>query len=87
MKINISLDDRLAKRLDDYADANYMTRSGLVSIALTQYLNTQEMIGVIKNMSLSLSKMVNSNNISEEDRKEIEGYANMLQTMASASTI
>lgn len=87
MKINISLDDRLAKRLDDYADANYMTRSGLVSIALTQYLNTQEMIGVIKSMSLSLSKMVNSNNISEEDRKEIEGYANMLQTMASASTI
>lgn len=87
MKINISLDDRLVKRLDDYADANYMTRSGLVSIALTQYLNTQEMISVIKSMSLSLSKMVNSNNISEEDRKEIEGYANMLQTMASASTI
>lgn len=87
MKINISLDDRLAKRLDDYADANYMTRSGLVSIALTQYLNAQEMISVIKSMSLSLSKMVNSDNITEEDRKEIEGYANMLQTMASASTV
>ena len=36
MKVNISLDDELMKRLDDYADRNYMSRSGLISLACTQ---------------------------------------------------
>lgn len=82
MKINVSLDDRLAKRMDDYAEENYMTRSGLMSIALTQYLNTQEMISVIKNMSMSLAKIADSKMVTEEDKAEIEGYASMLQKMA-----
>ena len=82
MKLNVSLDDRLAKRMDDFAEENYMTRSGLVSIALTQYLNTQEMISVIKNMSMSLAKIADSKMVTEEDKAEIEGYASMLQKMA-----
>lgn len=82
MKINVSLDDRLAKRMDDYAEENYMTRSGLISISLTQYLNTQEMISVIKNMSMSLAKIADSKMVTEEDKAEIEGYASMLQKMA-----
>ena len=34
-KITISLDDELVKRVDKYADENYMSRSGLISLSLT----------------------------------------------------
>ena len=39
MKVNVTLDDELMQRVDNYADRNYMSRSGLISIAVTQYLN------------------------------------------------
>lgn len=87
MKVNVSMDDRLAKRMDDYADANYMTRSGLITVALTQYLNTQDMIDTIKKMGISLSKMANKNSVSESDKEEMEGYANLLQKLASSSAL
>lgn len=87
MKVNVSMDDRLAKRMDDYADANYMTRSGLITVALTQYLNTQDMIDTIKKMGITLSKMANKNSVSESDKEEMEGYANLLQKLASSSAL
>lgn len=42
MKISISLADDLLQRTDDFADQNGMTRSGLISVALRQYMNTIE---------------------------------------------
>lgn len=38
-KINITLQKDLLVRADDYAADNGMTRSGLISVALAQYLN------------------------------------------------
>lgn len=39
MKVQVSLDEKLVERIDNYAFANYMSRSGLISFATTQYLN------------------------------------------------
>jgi len=35
MKVTISLDDDLMHRVDSYADENYMSLSGLISLALS----------------------------------------------------
>ena len=40
MKVQISLNDKLMERADKYADLNYLSRSGLISLALTNYLKT-----------------------------------------------
>lgn len=42
MKLSISMADDLLKRVDDFADANGMTRSGLISVALRTYMNSME---------------------------------------------
>lgn len=42
MKISISLADDLLQRADEYADLNGMTRSGMIAVALRQYLNAME---------------------------------------------
>ena len=41
-KINVTIRDDLLDRMDGYADDNGMTRSGLIAIAVTQYLNAVE---------------------------------------------
>ena len=44
MKVNITLDDELMARVDRYADENYMSRSGLISLATTQFLNQYDIV-------------------------------------------
>jgi metal-responsive CopG/Arc/MetJ family transcriptional regulator len=48
MKIQISIDDRLLERVDKYADENYMSRSGFASLAMSQYLNQNDMLNLLK---------------------------------------
>ena len=39
MKVQVSLDEKLVERIDIYADAHYMSRSGLISFLMSEYLN------------------------------------------------
>lgn len=41
-KLNVTIREDLLDRMDNYADDNGMTRSGLIAIAVTQYLNAAE---------------------------------------------
>lgn len=41
-KLSVTIRADLLERMDDYADNNGMTRSGLIAIAVTQYLNAVE---------------------------------------------
>ena len=41
-KLNVTIREDLLERVDDYADENGMTRSGLIAMAVTQYLNAVE---------------------------------------------
>lgn len=43
-KINISIDDELLKKADKFAKKIYTSRSGLISIALVNYMNNQDVI-------------------------------------------
>lgn len=81
MKINISLDDELVKRIEQYADANYMSRSGFISLACTQYLASADIVTAIKNISLAMSKIADTGEVDEETQKQLEDYerlANLL---------
>lgn len=83
MKVNITLDDELMKRLDDYADRNYMSRSGLMSLAVTQYLNANEMILAVKDMALCMRKIADTGTIDHETMEQLEDFerfAKMLST-------
>lgn len=80
-KINISIDDDLLKRVDNYADDNYTSRSGLISTSLVEYLNAREMITAVRKLNITLEKMSENGNCDEETMKELESFtrlANML---------
>lgn len=77
LKINISLDDELVGRIDNCAEANYMSRSGLISFATTQYLNQADMIVLLKDMSLAMRKIADNGTIDSDTMQQLEDFERM----------
>ena len=73
-KINISIDDRLLSRADTFADANYTSRSGLITLALSQYLNQQDLFSAIKEINLTIKKVAEANTMDEESQKQLDDF-------------
>lgn len=81
MKVTITLDNELMNRVDDYAEKNYMSRSGFLSLCATQYLNNAQAVEAVKTLALTMSKIADSNKVDEETKKELDDFtrlANML---------
>lgn len=74
VKVQITLDDALMNRADLYADENYMSRSGLISLALTQYLNSADVTKAIKEMALCMRKIADNGSVDLETRKQLEDF-------------
>lgn len=85
MKVNITLDDELMKRLDDYADRNYMSRSGLMSLAVTQYLNANEMILAVKDMALCMRKIADTGTIDHETMEQLEDFERFAKMLSNGT--
>lgn len=73
-KINISINDELLERVDITADDNFISRSGLISLALVQYLNQADMVKAISNISKCFSVIAETNEIDEETLKTLKDY-------------
>lgn len=82
MKLNITLNDDLVARLDAYASENYMSRSGLISIAAVQYLNQVEMITAVKGVAQSIRKIADSGEFDEETLRKFEEFELMARMIA-----
>lgn len=74
MKVQITLDDTLMERVDAYADENYMSRSGLLSLAVTQYLNAAEVTKVIKEMAVCMRKIADNGTVDHETMEQLEDF-------------
>jgi len=74
MKVNVTLDDELMQRVDSYADENYMSRSGLISLACTQFLNSQDVTRAIKDMALAMRKIADNGEIDAESKQQLEDF-------------
>lgn len=72
MKLGISLDDELLKRADAFADKNYMSRSGLISLALSSYLNSAELVGYLRELSLCMRKIADTGTVDHETVEQLE---------------
>lgn len=74
MRVNMTLNDELLKRLDTYAKANYMNRSSLVSFACNQFLMANELQSLMVDMKRAMQKIADCGTISDEQIKELEKF-------------
>ena len=84
MKLGITLDDELVKRMDAFADANYMSRSGLLSLAVTQYLNAADVSQAIKEMALAMRKIADNGEIDEETKAQLEDFERVAKFLTNS---
>ena len=82
MKVNITLDDQLMKRVDEYADQNYMSRSGLISLATTNFLNAADVTTAIKDMAFALRKIADNNAVDPETLERLEDCERLLKLLS-----
>lgn len=74
MKVNISLDEGLVKRIEEYADANYMSRSGCISLACTQFLNQNDAVRAVKDLAVTMRRIADNGKVDEKTQKELEDF-------------
>lgn len=73
-KVMISVDDNLLARIDNYADNNYMSRSGLLTMAATNYLNQAEALIAVKDMSFCLRKIAETGSVDDETMAQLNDF-------------
>lgn len=81
MKVGITLDDNLLARIDSYADENYMSRSGLLSLAVTQFLNAADMAKAVKDLSLAMRKIADTGKLDHETVEQLEDFERLAHYM------
>lgn len=82
MKVQITCDDELMKKVDTFADENFMSRSGLFSIAVSQYIDSREATKALKEIAVAFKKIADTGKVDHETREELEDFqrlANLLQ--------
>ena len=83
MKINISLDDELVKRIETYADNNYMSRSGFISLACTQYLAQADVVTAIKTLTLAMQKIADTGTVDKETMQQLEDFERLSKLLVA----
>ena len=84
IKVNITLDEELMRRVDEYAEENYLNRSSLVSLATTQFLNAADVTKAIKDMAFAMRKIADNGEIDDETRKELEDFERLSRMLVGA---
>lgn len=83
MRVNINVPDELVKRLDEYAKANYTSRSSVMCQACDQYLTAKMMTSLMSELLSVMKDISSKKELSEEDLKslsEMEAVVKMLES-------
>lgn len=76
-KINVSINDELLKRIDDYAAVNYLSRSGMVTLACTQFLNQNDIIQAVMRLDLAIQKIASTGQVDDETQQELDDFSRL----------
>lgn len=82
VKINITLDEELMRRVDDYAEENYLNRSSLISLATTQFLNSAEVAKAIRDLALAIRKIADTGSLDDDTRNQLEDFERLARLLS-----
>ncbi|HEY9758805.1 MAG TPA: hypothetical protein V6C97_26795 [Oculatellaceae cyanobacterium] len=81
VKVNITVDEDLMRRIDEYVDENYMNRSSLISLATTQFLNAAEVTTAVKLMSVAMRKIADTGVVDAESMEQLEDFERLVKML------
>ena len=86
MKINISVDDELVTKIDDYADRHYMTRSGVFTQGVTSLIMADELTMAMKNLNVIMQRIAdNDNKLDNDTQKKLNELSAFVKVMSGTN--
>ena len=73
-KISISIDDNLLEMIDNFAEENYMTRSGFLTLVSKNYLQQQEVVKTLGSLRATLDTIKGSGELDPKSEAEINAF-------------
>ena len=73
-KLQITIDDRLNSKIDQFCDDNFMTKSNFFNFSATEFLVSRDVSKAIMELNVSLKRVADSNQIDEQTRTELEAF-------------
>lgn len=83
-KINISIDDELLAKTEKLANQMYMTKSGIMTLALTQFIAQNAMVNAITDMSVTMRRIADEGQIDDSSRKELEDFERLVKLLTQS---
>lgn len=83
MKVQISIDDALMNKVDDYAKSHYLTRSGMFSMVLAQYLDYQDIMQGFGKMFGLMSDLSATTEIDEKTQDKLTVLKDIYEGMSN----
>lgn len=71
-KINVSINDDLLAQIDTYAKQHFMSRSGLISFAMSQFFLAEQLPKAFSDLSEQLRALSVKVDLPDDDRKTLE---------------
>lgn len=79
MKVQLSIDDGLMAKVDEVSSAMHISRSGYFSMAVSQQLQSWEMVNAIKMMSFAIKKVADTGVLDDETRHQLEDFERLVR--------
>lgn len=74
VKVQITMDESLLSRLDDFVDRNFSTRSGAIALACTQMLLSDDIRVSIRTIANAMKRIAESNEIDEQSKEDFKQF-------------
>lgn len=73
-KVTITMNDDLLAQLDEYADNNYLTRSGAISTFVNNGLQSRQMVGDIHKVSDAMQALAAGRDLTPDDQMALDAF-------------
>lgn len=74
MKVNVSIDDALLSRVDEYASRNYLSRSGFISQAIVEFFEKADALKAVQDVSFALMKIADTGVCDDRTLQELRAF-------------
>lgn len=74
IKVQITVDEELLAKIDEYADDNYTTRSSVFVQGALQVVNQAAVFSAISNLSLAMRKIADTGAVSPDELRQLEDF-------------
>lgn len=81
LKVQLSINDELMKKVDKYAEENYISRSTFFALSATQYINQQELASAVKGMALSMRRIADNNVVDSDTLRELSDFEKICKSI------